>query len=59
MWKCTRCNEVGDGSFDEHVCKGKRNLEQMPLDLLRLLCSGDMTEDEAWKEADERAAGVE
>lgn len=57
MWKCTRCGEVGDDSFDEHVCKGKRNLEQLPLDLLRDLCNKIITEDEAWRLADERTTG--
>lgn len=58
MWKCTRCNETGIRNFNMHVCKGKRDLEQMPLDLLREVCLGVLDEDEAWKLTDERIVGA-
>ena len=49
MWECKRCNESGTGTrFDQHTCKGMRNLEDLGLDLLRKVIQGTLSEDEAW-----------
>ena len=54
--KCSRCKATYTGRaemdteiwFSKHTCKGKRPLSDMPMDLLRNVVAGEMTEDEAW-----------
>jgi hypothetical protein len=61
--ECDRCgktmtarNEIeAERLFDAHVCKGLRNLDDMPFDLLRKVVYDELTEDEAWTLADVRA----
>ena len=56
-FKCDRCDEVIVGSdedmavrnFDEHACKGKRDLSELPLHILKDLALGKIDEKEAWK----------
>ena len=56
-FKCDRCGEVIVGSdeydaevkFDEHSCKGKRELSELPLHILKDLALGKIDEKEAWK----------
>ena len=58
-FKCDRCYEVIVGSdeynaevkFDEHACKGKRDLSELPLHILKDLAYGKITGKEAWKRA--------
>jgi len=58
-FKCDRCGEVIVGSdeydaevkFDEHSCKGKRELSELPLHILKDLAMGKITEKEAWERA--------
>lgn len=60
--KCSRCGKVMTGKdeydcemkFNQHKCKGKRDLNKMPMDLLRLVAMKKMKEEDAWKEADKR-----
>lgn len=59
---CSRCNEVVEGhnelalemAWDDHVCKGKRNLDELDTDLLREVATGQLAEDEAWATHDLR-----
>ena len=56
-FKCTRCGKVVSGhdehgaelAFNEHTCKGKRELSELPLPILKQLAMKEITEDEAWK----------
>jgi hypothetical protein len=59
--RCKRCGETFAGSemdterqFSEHTCKGKRDLNELPTDLLGQVATGKMSEEEAFKTADER-----
>ena len=57
--KCDRCEAISpNGSeydtelwFNTHDCKGMRDLGELPLDLLRKLALGEISEAEAWKQA--------
>lgn len=59
---CKRCGKklVGrteqdaEAFFDQHECKGKRDLREMPTDLLAKLALGELTEDQAWEIANKR-----
>lgn len=60
--RCSRCKKTFRGKdeydaemkFNMHKCKGKRDLNKMPMDLLKLVATNKMKEDDAWKEADKR-----
>jgi hypothetical protein len=62
--KCSRCGKTLSGKdeydaemkFNMHKCKGKRDLHDMPTDLLKLVATKKMKEDDAWKELDIRMA---
>lgn len=51
---CTRCDEQGIENFDEHVCKDKPSLQELPLDLLGRVAAKHITEAKAWEMATER-----
>ena len=56
-FKCTRCSEVVSGAseydaevaFGNHTCTGKRDLSEMPTDILLRVINQEITEAEAWK----------
>jgi len=55
--KCTRCGAKLRGrdehdaevKFGNHTCKNKPDLSKLPLDLLRELAYGRITEEQAWE----------
>lgn len=59
---CSRCSKVVEGhnelalemAWDDHVCAGKRNLDEMDMDLLREVAKGQLAEEEAWATHDLR-----
>lgn len=63
--KCSRCGEIMKGKdecdaeilFANHTCKGKRDLNDLPTDILRKLALKQITEPEAWQEAGMRESG--
>jgi hypothetical protein len=58
---CNRCNAIFTGKaahqlFDQHKCAGMRDLMTMPSDLLLAVIKKQMTEEQAWAEADKMNA---
>ena len=57
--KCNRCQKIFSGKdeysaeqkFNGHKCKG-RDLNEMPMHLLKRICRNELTEVEAWKIVD-------
>jgi len=55
--KCSRCHEIISGrskleterKFDQHICKGLRDINKLPLELLGQIISNKLTEKEAWE----------
>lgn len=57
--QCDRCGAKSPATtemnaeiwFSNHECKGMRPLKELPLPILRKLAMSEITEEEAWKEA--------
>lgn len=60
--KCKRCGQVVNAdtellaelAFNHHVCQGMRPVFEMPHDLILKVIGKELTEAEAWVEADKR-----
>jgi len=51
--KCSRCGKVmPKDDWHSHICEGMRNLSDLPFDILTKLVKKEITEKEAWIEAD-------
>ncbi|MEJ2724395.1 MAG: hypothetical protein P8175_07075 [Deltaproteobacteria bacterium] len=61
-FKCERCGKIitGKDEFDaeikfiDHACEGMRDLNELPVDLLRKVARGEITAEEAWAIKEER-----
>lgn len=60
--KCKRCGKIMMGNdelsaermFDQHVCKGMRDLSEMPTDILYKVATKEISEEDGWKLVDKR-----